>query len=261
MKSPAKITTLQELVALPLQMHSKDEFGQLCWWRGHSDESWTLAPSVYRNQKGERYEAAILRWFIARANIGHEKDPRRNDNFGWLSLAQHYRLPTRLLDWTQSVLVAAYFAVNENKDKDAALWCLQPGTFNYHHIGKEGLTDSLTEEVVVSSAVAFINRMSDLTEEDQVYIRERKYVAVVPEISDLRMLQQMAMFTIHNTPSPIDSNTDSDVFLRKFIIPKEHKHILKLALESLGINTMNLFPDLESIGKCLADYDFSYLDE
>jgi len=41
---------------------------------------------------------------------------------------QHYRLPTRLLDWSFSPLIAAYFAVREttDADEDACIWALAP---------------------------------------------------------------------------------------------------------------------------------------
>ena len=84
------------------------------WWRGHGRSDWTLVPSVYRLQSTWneiRFEQNILGRFVQRARTRHSPCPPDGDFAAWLYLAQHYRLPTRILDWTESILIAAFFAV------------------------------------------------------------------------------------------------------------------------------------------------------
>ncbi len=70
-----------------------------------------------------------------------ERVPR--DAWEWYSLMQHYRAPTRLLDWTDSALVAFYFALTSYKPSSPAnihpvVWALNPWTLNRWDKNQDG---------------------------------------------------------------------------------------------------------------------------
>lgn len=114
------------------------EFDQeIMWWRGHSDANWRLTPHVFRPRPdGSSFaEVGLISHFKmrARGRLGTSKEP--TSEIEWLFLAQHYGLPTRLLDWTESPLIALYFALNAEgyEDCDACLWAVSPTLLNVWH--------------------------------------------------------------------------------------------------------------------------------
>lgn len=107
------------------------------WFRGQSDYDYKLIPSIFRNainKNGahldfdniEMYdEAGMYKEFIRRYP---EHSNSHKNVFEWLTLMQHYGLPTRLLDWTTNLLVALFFCCVEDKDKDkdGAIFAFNP---------------------------------------------------------------------------------------------------------------------------------------
>lgn len=103
------------------------------WFRGQSDYSWGLVPSVQRKDgMGKNYEQYISTNFMIHTMRLNPNAPQRYDRASWLTLMQHYGLPTRLLDWSESPLVALYFALSSDEDAktDAAVWVLNPMRLN-----------------------------------------------------------------------------------------------------------------------------------
>src|SRR4051812_17744020 len=96
-------------------------------YRGASDAEAPLLTSLDRlggtspaHTKAD-LEEHVLRNFIrySRPHLGTE----RVDDWELLVSAQHHGVPTRLLDWTYSPLVAAFFATRPNdEERDRAVW-------------------------------------------------------------------------------------------------------------------------------------------
>ncbi len=75
-------------------------------------------------------ERKLLKEFKRRAHFYASPLPSDGDVLGWLALMQHYGAPTRLLDWTYSFFVAAFFALRDavsnppEKREPAVVWAL-----------------------------------------------------------------------------------------------------------------------------------------
>lgn len=102
------------------------------WFRGQPDYEDNLIPSLFRHKQKDGTtlfynEAGIYEEFIRRYP---EHSNSHKNVFEWLTLMQHYGLPTRLLDWTTNLLVALYFCCHDDKykDNDGAVFAFNPSS-------------------------------------------------------------------------------------------------------------------------------------
>jgi len=95
-------------------------------FRGQANSDWPVQPSIYRFEGFQRYQAVLFERLLLDTRPKQPTPPLIHTVYEleWLMVAQHYAIPTRLLDWSRDILVALYFACEDkdNIDRDGALF-------------------------------------------------------------------------------------------------------------------------------------------
>jgi len=122
---------------------------ELILWgfRGQADATWPLETTLTRLARRCQCSLDVLnhreywmqRQFERRAFDYLQSQPLPTTKLDWLALMQHYGSPTRLLDFSHSFYVAAFFAM-ETASSDAAVWCV-----NYDMLGMQVATHMKTD--------------------------------------------------------------------------------------------------------------------
>ncbi len=222
--------------------------GRDLWWRGQSESKpeWKLRPKIYREGFSRVSERGMTHRFTNKARIRYPKCPDRDDYSSWLFLMQHYGLPTRLLDWSESPLIALYFAVQEDGGS-GIIWGLEAGTLNKSQINQEELVVGGHPHLQSLFEVAF----QEIEVENSETI-----LAILTDQFDLRHMVQSSVFTLHGISTPLNELDNAKDFLVKIEIPQKAKLYFKQTLSVFGIKESFLFPDLEHLSKELKESKF-----
>lgn len=192
-------------------------------------------------------ESSILRSF---QKYGYTDVKDCQSFWQMVAMGQHYGLPTRLLDWTYSPLVAAHFATEDiyEYDKDGAIYCINM------EAGQDLLPDCLLGELKKNRANSFTLSMLDAWAKNYDELRSLSdhpfFLFYEPASQSNRMTNQYALFSMTSDPSYSlfellnDSKTDE---LIKIIIPKEVKLEIRDKLDYINISERLIYPGLDGI--------------
>ncbi|MEN3360689.1 MAG: hypothetical protein V7637_4671 [Mycobacteriales bacterium] len=195
-------------------------------FRGAGDANWALCSSFDRRFASVRLERRlqlwdqlIQEWRTGCTEAGVPGSVLEDDRKLW-ALGQHHGLPTRLLDWTTSPYVAAFFAFHDHlvTSRDTfdhvAVWALHAG--------------------------------------NPVWSRDRGVeIVTAPSFDNVRLRNQGGKFTLSRAPfATLEEYVErfaTDVALTKCVLPAADAEHALSDLDAMGINSYDLFPDLTGL--------------
>ena len=220
-------------------------------FRGLSNAEYRLETSLIR--LGGNYvnlERHLLRNF---KKYAHRSVVERDSLWHWLSVAQHFGLPTRILDWTYSPFIAMHFATAsiDKFDVDGVIWAV-----NYvkaHEMLPKCLRDKLEREganvMTLQLLSESINSLVDL----DALGGEKVAIFFEPPSIDDRIVNQYAFCSVMSDPSMVldDWLEMHPSLARKIIIPAALKWEIRDKLDQANMNERVLFPGLDGLSRWL----------
>jgi len=191
-----------------------------------------IDPRAWRDQ-----EDRILRIFKRKAIHFLDHIPSRDDDFEWLALMQDHGAPTRLLDFSWSPYVAAFFALH-NAREDGVIWACNPAEIETAKDVKLGEPGNFRKHVLSNK-------------NSVVWLGE-------PHAMNRRLIAQSGTFLV---PGVLDRSIEE--ILREYSNPEDTliKFILPAVkirdkgmqeLYRMNITQATLFPDLDGLARSLA---------
>ena len=224
-------------------------------FRGQRQADWRLVSSLSRYLQNfvpdrsfwQLREARAIRIFRRKAHNYLDDLRTLDDDLRCLALMQHHGAPTRLLDFTKSPYVAAFFAL-EGATDDASVYALNTPVL--WHKTPRGFPD-LTHDTIDPRRPDNFAQYFTGNEYEVVWTGE-------PLAMDSRLLAQSGTFVVPGViDKPVDdillSYESKEPLIRKFILPaKKIRDEFMRSLYRMNMTNATLFPDLDGLAKSVA---------
>jgi hypothetical protein len=214
---------------------------EIVWYRGQWDYSNYLLPSLLRYKNGLEKEQLLFHKFQRFADKVFKS---KESEWETLFDMQHYGIPTRLLDWTESFGIALYFASYYNNLKkskeDAALYIMDPLKLNDISGIKSILKIPREEHEFPYSGIYWNNKP----------FKASAPIAIEPIFKNDRIMAQRGTFTVHHH----DINPIENIFpnaIKKITLKNDAISAAIEFLDLANLNEYSVFPDLAGISQYL----------
>ena len=211
-------------------------------------ESWGMPLSL-----ANKTEKLLIREFQRRLYHYTAHIPSKKAYYEWLSLMQHHGAPTRLLDFTYSINVAAYFAVEKAKGDCAvwaidARWAVTRSAEKYHDKKTKLLfKDPIDEKREAARGELLLNNKKEL---------------IIPmnpfRLNERLTLQKGVFMCLGNVTKSFEDNLRSlkgyQTKVNKLIIPKKLRKTAIKELYNIPVTRATLFPGLDGFAQSLSVY-------
>lgn len=233
-------STIERLGDFFSVFHSLLQPRQDFWFRGHASLKFELTPSGLRYADAETRTKALglvtdMRRYM---EMKLPRPPANDDILGWTQVAQHYGLPTRLLDWTRNAAVALFFACSSHPNEDGLVVMLNPIELNQRIDPRNPRIFNLQRDGdIIRPYLQLDGHMRG---------RGTRTIAIDPAWNTERIAMQQGVFTVHGSRCfQLDRHQASSLLYVPVL--KEHKAGLLHELERVGIGEMFIFPEPEHV--------------
>lgn len=225
-------------------------------FRGQQDADWHLESSLSRylsayvadKAQWRSREARAIRIFRRKAHNHVTAPGLLDDDLRCLGLMQHHGAPTRLLDFTKSPFVAAFFAL-ERSVSDAAIFALNTPAL-YADLARPRHTPSLTRDTIDPRVKGNMEHYFLGNDHEVVWFGE-------PVSMDNRLIAQSGTFVVPGVIDRplhdiLDGYESDEPLLRKIVLPVSVRAEAMKWLYRMNITNASLFPDLDGLARSIA---------
>ncbi len=259
-----EISTIQDLFRMVSEQDYREDLGRhrnLFIYRGEPDAAFTLSTSLRRHckEKSNFLESPMLLNFTKYAIL--QEPSIENSVWNQMILGQHHGLPTRLLDWSFSPIMALHFSTTESDlekmdARDSVVWRID--IHELHDMLPDKYRAVIAKYNTTVFSVSMISEVCSSLRQYDEDMQDQCMVIIEPPSLDPRIINQYSFFSVIpdkmiDITGFLDSKTNQTT---RFIIKKELRWRIRDMLDHLNITERIVYPGLDGLSQWLGRHYF-----